>query len=68
MASKEPESPRSLVHRFFVGCLLLLGGVIALQLALSVLAQIWGWLLLGAMLVAATIAALWFIRSRRDRW
>lgn len=63
------ESPRGLPHRFFRACLLLLGGVIALTLALQLAAQIWGWLLLIALLVAAGWVAFLVIRSwRRRHW
>ena len=40
------DSPRSLPLRFFRGCLLLLGGIVALWFALELLAQFWGWILL----------------------
>ena len=40
------DSPRSLPLRFFRGCSLLLGGIVALWLALQLLAQFWGWILL----------------------
>lgn len=49
------DSPRALPQRFFRGCLYLLGGIVALWLALELLAQFWGWLLLAA----AAALAIW---------
>ena len=47
------NSPRPLPQLFFRGCLYLLGGIVALWLALELLAQFWGWIVLAA---AATLA------------
>lgn len=40
------DTPRPLALRFLRTCLMLLGGVAALWLAVDLLAQFWGWLLL----------------------
>lgn len=61
------ERPETIMQRFFRGCLLALAGVIALWLALNLLAQFWGWLLLAAALAGLIWAAVWFIRWQRDR-
>ncbi|APZ34256.1 hypothetical protein BOH66_08375 [Microbacterium aurum] len=61
------ERPETIMQRFFRGCLLALAGVIALWLALHLLAQFWGWLLLAAALAGLIWAAVWFIRWQRDR-
>lgn len=63
----DDKKPEPLMTRFFHGCLLLLGGVVVLWLALHLLAQFWGWLLLIAVLAGLVWALIWFIRWRRDR-
>ena len=47
------ETPTPTPMRFLRACLLILGGVVALWLALEALAQFWGWvvLVLGIVLV-----------------
>ncbi len=67
MADKE-SSPKKLAQRFFDLCLLVLGGVIALWVALQFLAQVWGWLVLITVLVAALWALVAILRARRNRW
>lgn len=67
MADKE-SSPKNLAQRFFDLSLLLLGGVIALWVALQFLAHVWGWLVLIAVLVAAIWALVAILRARRNRW
>lgn len=57
------------VQRLFRACLLILGSVLAIWLTLQFLAQIWGWLLLIAALIAgATVAVLWLKHWRGRRW
>lgn len=63
----DDERPETIMQRFFRGCLLALAGVIALWLALQLLAQFWGWLLLAAAVGALIWAAVWYIRWQRDR-
>ena len=67
MADKE-STPKGLAGRFFDLCLLLLGGVIALWVALQFLAQFWGWIVLIVVLVAAIWALVAIMRARRNRW
>ena len=63
------DKPKPLLTRFFHGCLLLLGGIVALSLALDVLSRFWGWVALVAAIVALIWAAVWFFRWQRDgRW
>lgn len=63
------KDPVPLMTRFFRACLLALAGVFVLWLAIQLLAQFWGWLLLIAALAGLLFAAVWFIRQRRDnRW
>lgn len=56
-----------LMTRFFHACLLLLAGLVALWLAIQLAGQIWGWLLLLAILALLIGAAIWFVRWYRDR-
>ncbi|MFT4259483.1 hypothetical protein [Microbacterium sp.] len=68
---KKPDDkkPETLMDKFFRACLLALGGVIVLWLALQLLAQFWGWLLLAAALCGLAWATVWFVRWRRNgRW
>ena len=67
MVDKEP-TPKNLAQRFFDLCLLLLGGIVALWVALQFLAQFWGWIVLIAVLVAAISALVAILRARRNRW
>ncbi len=53
---------------FFHACGLLLLGVLALWLAIELLAQFWGWLVLVAALVAAGWLVVAAIRAHRNRW
>lgn len=64
---KNEKEPESLMTRLCRGSFLLLAAVVALCLALELLAQIWGWLLLLLCIAGFVWAALWFIRWRRDR-
>ncbi len=63
------EPPASLMSNFARACLLLLVGVIALWLALQLIGQIWGWLLLIAAAIGIAWVAVRLIRWWRDgRW
>ncbi|MEC5152434.1 hypothetical protein [Cryobacterium sp. GrIS_2_6] len=57
-----------MARRFFNFCLLVLGGIVLLDLALELLAQFWGWLVLVGVVVAASWALVYIVRARRDRW
>lgn len=61
------QTPRRLSENFFRACVLLLGGITALYLAVSLLAAIWGWLLLVALLATLITAAVIAYRRWRDR-
>lgn len=65
MAEKDPIS---MGRRFFNFCLLILGGTLLLWIALELLSQFWGWLLLGAVAAAASWLLVRVLRARRDRW
>ena len=63
----DDKEPVPIMKRFFHGCLLALAGVIVLWLALQLLAQFWGWLLVLAAITGLIYAVVCFIRWRRDR-
>lgn len=65
MSETPPTSP---AKRIFQATLFLLGAAIALTLAIDLMAQIWPWLLLGSIGVAAIWIAIWWHRRQRDRW
>lgn len=67
MPEHDGKDPVPLMTRFFRACLLALAGVVVLWLALQLLAQFWGWLLLLAGLIGLVYGVVWFIRWRRDR-
>lgn len=56
------STPPTIVQRFFRACILILGGIVALWLALELLAQVWGWLLLLAGIVLVLCAAVYAYR------
>lgn len=62
------DSPTSIAARFFRACLLVLGGILALWLALELLGRFWGWLLLMggvALVLCVAIAAYRYWWGRR---
>jgi uncharacterized membrane protein YdbT with pleckstrin-like domain len=52
------DAPPTIVQRFFRACLLILGGIVALWIALELLAQFWGWILLICVIALALCAAV----------
>jgi uncharacterized membrane protein YdbT with pleckstrin-like domain len=56
------DSPPPLSTRFLRACLCILGGIAALWLALDLLAQFWGWILLISVLVLILCAAVYAYR------
>jgi hypothetical protein len=64
MSDHPPKSP---VARLLYGCIAFLASVIALCLALELLAQIWGWLLLIAAIAGAIWLAVIIVRRRQSR-
>jgi hypothetical protein len=57
-----------MAKRFLGFCLSILAGIVLLYLAVQLLAQFWGWLLLIALLCAAIYVTVAFVRWRRSRW
>ena len=62
------DDPKTWAQRFFHFCLLILVGVVLLWLALQLLAQVWGWILLAAAIAAVAWITITVIRFRRNRW
>ena len=58
------DVPPPLASRFFRACLLILGGVVALWLAVELLARFWGWVLLGA----AVVLTAWCLVTVYRHW
>lgn len=65
---KKEEEKSSMTQRFFTACLLILGGIIVLNLALQLLAQIWVWLVLAALVALGIWVAFRVWSSRGGRW
>lgn len=61
-------SGKSPVVRFFHGCLMLLGGAIALELAFVVLEGVLPWVIGVGSAVGLVWAVVAVIRWRRSRW
>lgn len=61
------DKPKPLMTRLFHGCLLLLGAVITLWIAVSILERFWGWLVLAAVLVLLAFGVIYGLRWWRDR-
>ncbi|WP_405217759.1 hypothetical protein [Agrococcus sp. Ld7] len=57
-----------MANRILGFCFAVLVSVILISLALELLAQIWGWLLLIALIVLAVVAGVWIYRWRSSRW
>ncbi|GAB2513131.1 hypothetical protein [Paramicrobacterium agarici] len=53
----DPKPP-TILQRFFRACLLILGGILALWLALELLVQFLGWILLIGVVVLVLCAAV----------
>lgn len=62
------QEPRSLMTILWSVVWLVLLGTVALWLAAEVLSQIWGWLLLGGLIIGGIGLMLLWLKWRRDRW
>jgi LPXTG-motif cell wall-anchored protein len=58
----------NLLQRAWRFCLLAFGCVLLLWLAVQLLSQMWGWLLLIALIIGLVAGAVLWFRRRRDRW
>ena len=56
------------ITRIWHGSLLLLGSAIAISLTLQLLASIWLWLVLIAVIAAVVGALIVWLRARRSNW
>lgn len=66
MTDKDPR--RSPIEWFVHICLVVLFGAVALSLAMELLAQIWPWLCLIALIAIAIWAGINWWQSRRQQW
>jgi len=65
---KKKEDMPTMSQSFLRACLLILGGIIALAIAVELLAQFWIWLVvIGAVAVVGYITFR-VIQARKDRW
>lgn len=58
----------TLTERLWHGSLLLLGSIIALNLAIHFLSYIWGWLIAAGVVVALILLVRFWLHRRRDSW
>jgi hypothetical protein len=62
------KEPTTMAKRFMTFCFAVLAGIVLLYLAVQLLAQFWGWLVLLAAIVIAGYIIVRLLRARRDRW
>ena len=62
------QEPKSLMAILWSAVWLVLLGTVVLWIASVVLSQIWGWLLLGGVLVGGTALLVAWLKWRRSRW
>lgn len=60
--------PKGWGDKFLSFCLAILGGIIALSIAVSVLQSIWGWVLGAIGLVAFAWLGVVVYRATKNRW
>lgn len=63
---KKEKEP--MTQRFFTACMLILAGVVTLWFAVALLAQFWGWLVLGGLIALTAWIAFKVVQARRNRW
>lgn len=64
----DEKEKETMSQKFFNACLLILGGVIVLALAIQLLSQIWVWIVLGIVIIATGWIAFRIWMARRNRW
>jgi hypothetical protein len=62
------EPKRGPVDRFFHACLLVVGGALALDIAIQLLAEIWVWLVIVGLIALAGFIGIEIWRHKRNRW
>lgn len=67
-SGKDKKDPVSMGQRILGLCFALLLSVILLTVALELLAAIWGWLLLLALVILAVSLGVKYWHWRRDQW
>jgi hypothetical protein len=60
--------PKNPLKRLFELCVLFLCCALALWVAVLVIEHIWLWLVVGAVVAAASLGAVWWLRGRTGRW
>jgi Flp pilus assembly protein TadB len=58
----------TMAKRFMTFCVTVLAGVVLLYLAVQLLSQFWGWLVLLAVIAISTYVVIRMLRARRNRW
>jgi putative flippase GtrA len=62
------KEPITMAQRFLTFCLAVLAGVVLLYLAVQLLTQFWGWLMLLAAVAIIVYMGIRVAVRRRDRW
>jgi hypothetical protein len=62
------NEPTSLARRFLGFCASVLIGIVLLSLAIQLLSQFWGWLVLLAFIAGCIYLMVVAVRWRRNRW
>ncbi len=57
-----------MAKRFLTFCVAILTGVVLLYLALSLLARIWMWIVLIAVILLTGYVVFRVVKARQDRW
>jgi Flp pilus assembly protein TadB len=64
----DQKEPVTMVKRFTAFCVTVLAGVVLLYLAVQLLSQFWGWLVLLAVVAVTIYIGIRVAGRRRDRW
>jgi putative flippase GtrA len=64
----DKKEPITLAKRFLTFCVAVLAGIVLLYLAVQLLSQFWGWLVLLAAVAITSYVVVRILRARRDRW
>jgi uncharacterized membrane protein AbrB (regulator of aidB expression) len=62
------DQPAAMTRSFFHACLLILGGMIALSMAVDVLRCIWPWIITALVVAGIVYGVVWWIRQRSGKW
>ena len=64
----DQKEPITMAKRFMTFCAAVLAGIVLLYLAVQLLSQFWGWLVLLAVVAITSYVVVRILRARRDRW